>query len=209
MNGKWSRGGEEPKDIDWEEDSALDTFLEEQEEAAVGAVEGGAVEGDDDEGAVHLRRLELRAFFRQAQLNDQLGRQLAHAAAPDQVPLPVGEEADDHADMAPQLVDGMVTVLCGENNRRVTYTPPSFRLIALRSAHDDFMAGHGGFLPTLLYLKRFHWWPSMRQDVQRYTQGCHACQTARVSQTPKGVKPKPITRAGESWQVDVMYIPNP
>ena len=49
----------------------------------------------------------------------------------------------------------------------------------------------------------------MRQDVQRYTQGCHACQKARVSQTPKGVKPKPITRAGESWQVDVMYIPNP
>ena len=45
----------------------------------------------------------------------------------------------------------------------------------LRLAHDEHLAGHQGSKKTLLRVLSRFWWPTVRKDVENYTQSCTVC----------------------------------
>ena len=45
----------------------------------------------------------------------------------------------------------------------------------LRLAHDEHLAGHQGSKKTLLRVLSSFWWPTVRKDVENYTQSCTVC----------------------------------
>ena len=45
----------------------------------------------------------------------------------------------------------------------------------LRLAHDEHLAGHQGSKKTLLRVLSRFWWPTVRKDVENYTQSFTVC----------------------------------
>src|SRR5688500_5352313 len=43
--------------------------------------------------------------------------------------------------------------------------------------HNDPISGHFGAAKILVKIKLHYYWPNMHDEVQRYTQSCHICQT--------------------------------
>ena len=55
--------------------------------------------------------------------------------------------------------------------------PESKRLQVLQMAHDSlFEGGHFAFKKTLQRVQTCFYWPTMRRDIERYTQSCKHCQ---------------------------------
>lgn len=47
--------------------------------------------------------------------------------------------------------------------------------------HDNVLAAHGGIAKTLDRLRRFYYWPKMRQDAERYVKSCEICKTTKAT----------------------------
>jgi hypothetical protein len=45
--------------------------------------------------------------------------------------------------------------------------------------HDSTTAGHPGTLRTKLVIEKDFWWPTLREDVKSYVQGCATCQSTK------------------------------
>jgi hypothetical protein len=64
----------------------------------------------------------------------------------------------------------------------------------IRSHHDSKLAGHPGRAKTLSLIQHLFTWPSIKQLVNRYVDGCNSCQrTKPCMQRPLGLlEPLPI-----------------
>lgn len=81
------------------------------------------------------------------------------------------------------------------------YIPPDkeLRKEVVKQCHDAPTAGHPGVHSTLELLSRHFWWPTMRSFVERYVEGCDACQRRKLPSQPTAtLEPLPVP-AGP-WQ---------
>lgn len=61
---------------------------------------------------------------------------------------------------------------------------------------EPFPGGHTGITRTLIKIKRFYYWPGMRQAITKYVKHCDKCQRAKVTthtKEPMIVTQTPIT----------------
>src|SRR3984893_18255042 len=58
--------------------------------------------------------------------------------------------------------------------------PESVRQRIFGAYHDAPTAGHPGIWKMQVTLGRDYWWPSMRQEVKAYVQGCLKCQAIKT-----------------------------
>ncbi|XP_059066504.1 uncharacterized protein LOC131857796 [Cryptomeria japonica] len=82
----------------------------------------------------------------------------------------------------------------------------------LRECHDSVWAGHPGQKQTMVLLERGFYWPSMRDDVERYVRTCLPCQQDKaVKMQPAGLfQPLPVpVRPWASVSMDfITQLPN-
>jgi hypothetical protein len=77
-------------------------------------------------------------------------------------------------------------------------TPEEVRAELLATYHDAPTAGHPGIWKTQVQLGRDYWWPSMRQDVKEYVQGCLKCQATKTITHRNQPPPQPITPTSDA-----------
>ena len=53
----------------------------------------------------------------------------------------------------------------------------------VRAHHDTRIAGHPGQYKTFELITRNYWWPGLQRDVNRYVEGCEACQRTKARRT--------------------------
>jgi len=51
---------------------------------------------------------------------------------------------------------------------------------ALKKAHNDPFASHGGVQKTVERLRRYYYWPGLVRDVKQYIEGCITCKTTKA-----------------------------
>ena len=103
-----------------------------------------------------------------------------------------------------KLVNGLVE--WEEDNGLVyykgrVYVPPDkeLRKDVVKQCHDAQTAGHPGMHSTLELLSRQFWWPTMRSYVERYVEGCDACQRRKLPSQPRAtLEPLPVPQG--PWQ---------
>ena len=58
----------------------------------------------------------------------------------------------------------------------------------LQEFHNTPQAGHGGVLKTYKALGNLFFWPCMKQDVHRFVERCHSCQSTKyIPAKPQGL----------------------
>jgi hypothetical protein len=58
--------------------------------------------------------------------------------------------------------------------------------------HDSITAGHPGVRRTVQPLTKDYWWPTIKEDVRAYIQGCATCQSTKPRTHPHKPPPSPI-----------------
>ena len=66
----------------------------------------------------------------------------------------------------------------------------------IRDAHDQPSVAHSGMNRTQELIKRYYYWPSMRDLVKRYIGNCHSCRRAKSAHDGRIdlLRPLPIPR---------------
>ena len=94
-------------------------------------------------------------------------------------------------------------------SRMCLVAPRELRQSLLEEAHQGRFAGHLGEKKILDRLKRYVWWPGIRNDVHKFCRGCLACSSRKG--TRKTCKPplQPIPVGGPFHRigVDVLQLP--
>ena len=72
----------------------------------------------------------------------------------------------------------------------------------VRDAHDQPSAGHPGVKRTEKLIKRYYFWPNMRELIKRYTRNCHSCRRAKPSHEKRQGLLKPLPIPQQRW-VDI------
>jgi transposase InsO family protein len=76
----------------------------------------------------------------------------------------------------------------------VPYLPSSMIQRFLIAMHDDpYQGGHFSTDKMVSKIRTRHWWPRMRQMIQRHAQACHPCQQYNYSRQKKPGYLQPIT----------------
>ena len=63
----------------------------------------------------------------------------------------------------------------------------------LQEHHDHPTAGHPGTATTYFSVRTKHWWPQMKEWIQRYVKGCGVCQQNKTNTRPQKPPLYPIT----------------
>jgi hypothetical protein len=87
---------------------------------------------------------------------------------------------------------------------------PGLREGILYELHNAPYSGHPGMSKTLKNVGNMYWWPTWRQDVDRYVKTCLSCQRNKASnQKPGGLlQPLPIPEAWDSVGMDfIVQLP--
>ena len=83
------------------------------------------------------------------------------------------------------------------------YVPndPATRAELMRVNHDDpWQGGHFGRERTCELIKRFYYWPHMRQEINDYVKSCEVCQRMKVPRhKPYGLL-APLPKPEKPWQ---------
>ena len=104
------------------------------------------------------------------------------------------------------LIDGVL------HFRKKIIVPSSLKASILYSFHDTPTNGHQGVDKTLEKLKRFYWWPNMKNDVTNYISSCKTCGMNKIRRhKPYGfIQPLPVPN--KPWEIIgvdfIVYIPN-
>src|ERR1700734_1383006 len=70
----------------------------------------------------------------------------------------------------------------------------------MKEHHDDAIAGHPGQHRMHENVFRTFWWPTLRQDIKRYIEGCETCQRTQLHrQTPTTLIPSEIPSTNWQW----------
>jgi len=59
--------------------------------------------------------------------------------------------------------------------------------------HDSITAGHPGQRRTFNAASKDYWWPTMKEDIRSYIQGCATCQSSKPRTTGEKPPPSPIS----------------
>jgi len=90
--------------------------------------------------------------------------------------------------------------------------PPTLKANILKSFHDTPTNGHQGFEKTLEKLKRFYWWPNMRNDVDNYIRSCDTCGRNKIRRHKPYGKILPLPIPNKPWEIIgvdfIVYLPN-
>jgi hypothetical protein len=74
------------------------------------------------------------------------------------------------------------------NQQIVPFVPKADRATILMECHDDPFSSHQGFSRTFLKIQARYYWPTIKQDVFKYVQSCHDCQSRKIpKQKPLGL----------------------
>ena len=62
------------------------------------------------------------------------------------------------------------------------------RLIAIISDHAHLIIGHFGQFKTAQYIRRYFWWTSIAQDIEKFCMSCSACTASKdTNSKPRGL----------------------
>jgi len=75
------------------------------------------------------------------------------------------------------------------------WAPSGLVPVALKNAHDDPLASHGGVRKTLERLRRYYYWPGLVKDVKEYIRSCDTC---KMNKAPNQALRPPMGKASES-----------
>lgn len=67
------------------------------------------------------------------------------------------------------------------DEKYVPLVPRKYRKAMIAKFHDPPVMGHQGAERTFFSMKRYMYWPGMRQDIEAYVQGCDLCQRYKRS----------------------------
>jgi len=67
--------------------------------------------------------------------------------------------------------------------------------VALKNAHDDPLASHGGVHKTLERLRRYYYWPGWVKGVKEYIRSCDTC---KMNKAPNQALRPPMGKVSES-----------
>ncbi len=78
----------------------------------------------------------------------------------------------------------------------------------LKEYHDGPLAGHGGAKRTSTFLKKFYYWPNLKDDAEEYVKTCLTCQQNRIFNKKQAglLQPFPI-REGLCESVSMVSLP--
>jgi len=79
------------------------------------------------------------------------------------------------------------------NERIVVAENNDLRRGVISLYHDSITAGHPGQRRTLDAASKDYWWPTMKEDVRSYIQGCATCQSSKPRTTGEKPPPSPIS----------------
>jgi len=82
----------------------------------------------------------------------------------------------------------------------------SLRSLWINFAHDTPYAGHMGCTKTCELLKRYCWWPMLRQSVDKYVKACDVCLRVKASQHPPYGLLQPLPVPSQKWWVVSMDL---
>jgi hypothetical protein len=90
----------------------------------------------------------------------------------------------------------------------VVTRPEAVRTHLLQQYHDSPTAGHPGIWKTLQVLLKDYWWPTIRDDVKAYVQGCLKCQATKTitKQNTPPIQPIPSTSTTPFASIAVDFI---
>ena len=70
----------------------------------------------------------------------------------------------------------------------------------IREVHDQKAVRHTGVHRTIEYVRRYFYWPRMRNDIRRYIKNCHICHRAKSSrEKPHGLL-QPLLVPEQRWK---------
>jgi len=70
----------------------------------------------------------------------------------------------------------------------------------LQENHDSVDMGHPGQQRIMKLLKWNYWWPSLKEDVKKYVQGCFKCQQNKVQHQKKSGELHSLKILQRPWQ---------
>ena len=77
----------------------------------------------------------------------------------------------------------------------------------MQEFHDSPYAGHMGVSKTLQLIKRYYWWPRMKQDVAKYIKHCPSCQRCKSTNDKSSGLLKPLPIPTTPWtSISVDFI---
>ena len=62
----------------------------------------------------------------------------------------------------------------------------------LDAAHNNKTAGHFGVEKTIEKAQELAWWPTLKDDIKAWVQGCDVCQRFKISTISMAAPIKPI-----------------
>ena len=91
------------------------------------------------------------------------------------------------------------------------YVPKNKELRAgiIKSHHDSIIAGHPGRERTRELITRNYWWPRIRTDVNRYVEGCQACQRNKIDHCKVAAPLNPNETPVGPWRTITQDIVGP
>lgn len=134
----------------------------------------GYDQGDDDNNEItlldpqHFRRLYLNRVKTQT-LNSPRTKEILQALEKHGREDPEAETGWERDEDQLWKYDGRIYVPRDDKLRETI----------IKDHHDSPLAGHPGKDKTVELITRDYWWPTIKSDVARYTQGCTVCQRVK------------------------------
>jgi hypothetical protein len=72
--------------------------------------------------------------------------------------------------------------------------------------YDPPVYGHLGINKTVKLVEQNYWWPTLRQDITAYIQGCADCQQHKVNNCPIKVALQPIFLKPEAMPFETIAL---
>jgi len=105
-----------------------------------------------------------------------------------------------------KIIDGVIHF----QNRIIV--PTKLKARVLRSFHDTPTNGHQGIDKTFEKIKRFYWWPNMKEDIRNYILSCEICCKCKTRRhKPYGLL-QPLPVPNKPWEIIgvdfLVYLPS-
>ena len=106
-----------------------------------------------------------------------------------------------------ELVDGVLYRSMPDKTLR-TAVPATERRKLFSEVHEGTYGAHQREAKTHFLLSRHYWWPSMRQDIRRWSEACSTCFERRAGPKPHiPLTPIPVAGPWDRVGVDVLQLP--
>ncbi len=90
--------------------------------------------------------------------------------------------------------------LLGYKYNRFYVPKGKMRDIILKECHDGLLAGHGGVKRTTTFLKKFYYWPNLKDSAKEYVKTCLSCQQNQTLNKKQVGLSQPLPIPKGSWE---------